>query len=446
MTAAGVAPVPRATAALRAGKVPLSFILLIGAWLFDFQSGGEGQGLAFQAVFLGAYLFGLIGFLIGDRGFGRSIAGMNAFLIAGLLFLAVGIVSGMLHGQQFYPILRNAISVFVFVSTAYVSARAMMSVNLKLLRKFLAIACFGYVLSTLVIYNLMSGGVDLAVVRFQIIGSSSIAALAYVSLAVLFRLSFVELATLGINLVILLLSITRTFLFAFVAQALALALSFRRLFGGKLFIVALAGMIALVGLETFGQSQIERWRDRLMGESSGNSQYETYYTRLSEWGYMYDSWTASPKELLIGSGFAAETTYYYTSEQGGTSEHMVGFGHNQYLSAVFTAGAIGGLPLLLIQILQGVLAFRFLRQIVRRPDLRGDAAFLGSWGAMIVLGTLAANFFTNTYTQRGVALWYAIGTGLLLAALSGRPATRTGTGPRAPARPSAPAQTRRYGG
>ena len=163
-----------------------------------------------------------------------------------------------------------------------------------------------------------------------------------------------------------------------------------------------------------------------MGGSSGNSQYETYYTRLSEWSFMYDSWTASPKEFLIGSGFAAETTYYYTSEAGGGSEHMIGFGHNHYLSAVFTAGAIGGLPLLLVQLLQGLLAVRFLRQIARRPDLRGDAAFLGSWGAMIVLGTLAANFFLSSYTQRGTSLWYAIGTGLLLAAAShrssGRPA------------------------
>ena len=415
----GAAPPPRVVAALRTARIPLSFVALIGAWLFDFQSAGEGEGLAFQAIFLGVYLFGLAGFLIADRSMGRVIAGMNSFLMAGSIFLAVGIVSGMVHGQQIYPILRNAISVLVYVSIAYVIARAVVSYDLKVLRRFLGIACLAYAVSTFLIYSAMSGGIDVTSVRFQIVGTSTIAALAYVSLSVLFKLNYVELAALGINAVILLLSVTRTYLFAFAAQAAVLLLGYRRLFGAKFLLVVIAGLIALGGLQLFGQSQIERWRGRFVGEGSSYSEYETYYTRLSEWNFMYDSWTSAPREFLIGSGLAAETTYYYSSEQGGGAEHMIGFGHNHYLSTVFTAGALGGLPLLVLQVLQGILAVRFLSKVVRRPDLRSDIVFLGAWGAMIILGTLAANLFLNSYTQRGMALWYGIGTGLLIAAASG---------------------------
>lgn len=407
-------------------------MLLIGAWLFDFQSEGAGQGLAIQAIFLGTYLFAFIAFLIGDKAHGKSMRGIGLFIVTSLLFLSVGSVSGLVHGQEFYPILRNATSVFVYASSAYATARTMVSVDLKALRKFLGIACLVYAVSTLVIYNTTSGGIELDRVRFQIVGGSALAAMAFVSLTVLFRLNYVELAALVVNGLILLLAVTRTYLVAFAAQALVLVLNFQKLFTGKLVLVVLAGAIALVGLEAFGQNQLTRWSDRVVSSDSNFSEYETYYTRLSEWNFMYDSWTGSSREFLIGSGFAAETTYFYTSAQGGGAEHMTGFGHNQYLSTVFTAGAIGGLPILLLQMWQGVLALLFLRQILLRPGLRSDAAFLGAWGAMIILGTLAANVFSNSYSTRSVAMWYGIGTGLLIAALSGRSAP-----PLAIARPKA---------
>lgn len=420
MTAQRSLPLSATPAVLRAHGIPISFALLIGAWLFDFQSEGAGQGLALQGIFLSTYLFALIAFLLGDRARGRAMTGIGIFLPAGLLFLVVGILSGILHGQEFYPILRNAISVIVYVSATFATARAMVSIDLRALRKFLGIACLGYALSSLVIYNAMSGGIDLSVVRFQIVGTSSIAALAYISLSLLFRLSFVELVTLAANGLILLVSITRTYLFAFVAQALVPIMNFRRLFGGRMLLVGLAAIIVFIGLLTFGQGQLDRWQDRVVSNDSNYSEYQTYYTRLSEWDYMYSSWTGSPREFLIGSGFAAETTYFYTSDAGGASEHMVGFGHNQYLSEVFTAGTVGGLPLLLVQLVQGFFALQLVHRLIRRPDLRSDAVFLSAWGALIVLGTLSANMFLNTYSQRGLALWYGIGTGLLMAARSRR--------------------------
>jgi hypothetical protein len=393
------------------------YVLLLAAWLFDFQSEGEGQGIAIQAYFAVAYCFALIMLLIGDRAVGRRIQGLTALMTCGAIYLGVGVSSGLFNGQMAYPVLRNSFNVAIYLSAAYVTARVVLTTDPARLRFVLGIFCLLYSGSAYLIFNASAGGIDLERIRFQIVGASAIAALGYFVLAALFKLTKVEIAATALNGVIVLLSVTRTYLVVLVAQAAVYVGQVRRIFSPQLIAAGLLGFVALAGVLTYGQRQILRWEDRIVGGGGSDfTEYQTVYTRFSEWQFMLNEWTLSPENFLFGSGIAARTTYYIPRELGTGSEFMIGFGHNLHLSMPFTAGVVGGLPLLFLQWFQAFAAWRFLRHAIRTPRLRNDAVFLGAWGATIIIGYLTLNMFSAAFAVRGMSLWFGIGTGLLLGA------------------------------
>jgi hypothetical protein len=393
------------------------YILLLAAWLFDFQSGGEGEGVEVQAFYAAAYVFSSVMLLIGDRAAGQRVQGLFALLVCGGLYLAIGIASGLINGQTPYPILRNGMSVVIYLSAAYFTARVVVTSDPAKLRQILSVFCFLYAIAAYFIFDRTAGGIDFEKVRFQIIGASAAGALGYVVLAPLFKLSKIELAAMLANVVILLISVTRSFLLAFGAQAAIFIGQIRRVFSPRLIALGVLGAFALLGLLTYGQSQLLRWSDRILGGGgSGFSEYQTVYTRLSEWEFMLRAWLQSSDHFLFGSGIAAKAYYFLPREAGGGSEFMIGFGHNQIFSIIFTAGLVGGLPLVLLQGVHVWRAWRFLRNAIRLPHLRTDAVFLGAWGATIILGHNATNLLASTFAGRGSSLWFGIGTGLLLGA------------------------------
>jgi hypothetical protein len=409
---------PRTVPAARAATgVPWMFMLLLGAWLLDFQSEGEGQGIAIQAYFAAAYGFALVMLLIGDRAAGVRIQGLGALLACGAIFLGVGIGSGLIAGQQAYPVLRNSFTVAIYLSSAYITARLVVTTDPARLRFVLGLFCLLYSGSAYLIFNATSGGVDLERVRFQIVGTSATAALGYVVLAALFKLTRIEMAATALNGVIVLLSVTRTYLLVLVAQGAIFLGQIRKVFSPRLIATGVLGLVALAMVMTYGQRQVQRWEDRIVGSTgTESSEYQTLYTRLSEWQFMWNEWTSSTDHFLFGGGIAARTTYFKPREMGTGAEYMIGFGHNQHISMLFTAGTLGGLPLLILQWLHAIAAWRFLRHAIRMPHLRNDAVFLGAWGATIVLGYLMLNIFAAAFMVRGMSLWFGIGTGLLLGA------------------------------
>jgi hypothetical protein len=204
---------PSVPARVRAGaSVPLAFILLLAAWLFDFQSEGEGQGVAIQAYFAAAYVFALIMLLIGDRAAGLRIQGLAGLIVCGALYLLVGIASGLINGQEPYTILRNGVSVAIYLATAYVTARVVVSSDPSRLRFILSVFCLLYAVAAYFMSILIKGAIDFEKVRFEIIGASVIAAIGYATLAALFKLSKLEIAAMAINGVIVLISVTRSYL------------------------------------------------------------------------------------------------------------------------------------------------------------------------------------------------------------------------------------------
>lgn len=399
------------------GQVAWPYLILVAAWLPDFRAASEGQGLAIQLVLLGVYGFGLAIFAVNRIGTPERIAGLGALLLLGANYLAVGILSGLARGDSIYLLLRNGLGVFVYLTAAWATAKVMFEAHPARLRQSLAWLCLPYTLAAFIIYNATSGGIDFARIRYQIIGTSSLAALGLLVTFAMFRLSPVQTITMVTNLAILLVSVTRTFLVVLMAQGLVVLAGLRHVVGKRLLAGGLV-VIALVGAALyFAGDQVARWQARLGG--AGGSEMvrdQTFFTRLSEWEFMLRSWTGSFSNFLFGSGFAARTQYFETRELGGQEQFMIGFGHNQHLSMLFNGGLLGGLPLLLLMIWFGWLAIRFLHGAARSRRRDSHVVFLGAWGATIVIGSLVSDLFAASFILRGQALWYGIGTGLLLGA------------------------------
>ena len=401
------------SAAIRGAPIR-SYSAMLLAWMFDFQADASGAGLAFQAAFAVLYVIALVVFLIADHGPNLRIQGMRGFLASCGLFLGVGLVSGLIAGQPVYAVFRNGLAVFVYSTGTYATARMVIGANPARLRLLLALACLGYALSGLLITLLLRGGIDFSHVRFQIVGASVFAALGYLALLVVFRLSRVELVTMALNFVLVFLSVTRTFLLAAAVQLLPALRNARRAFGPRMLVFLVVVIAILLGAFAFGEAGLERWADRITNQSSVSGSNATWETRLSEWQFMWDAFLGSVQAMLFGNGLAAETVYWIPREIGGGFDTSIGYGHNQYISLLFIAGLVGGLPLIVVQAVQGWRAFGLLSATIRAGRSRSDLLFLGAWGAAIVLGSMMANVFSANFGSRGGAFWYAIGTGLLL--------------------------------
>lgn len=396
--------------------VPKTFVLLALAWLLDFPSERAGADLNIQAFFAGLYLLSLTLFVAGERDTDKRIAGLLPFMALGAIYLVVTVTVGLLNNQPTYAVLRNALTVFVYFSATYVTARVVMTSEPSRLRPVLAWICLAYVVANLLMANLRSGGLDFLQVRYQIIGVSANAALGYIVLTLIFRLSRAEWISMIVNGIIILLSITRSYLLVVLAQFLVLTGLLHKTFSPRIIGFGMLALGALAGAGIFAQAQLFRWQSRLFGLGSKNTESWTLQTRLSEWNFMYDEWTGSLSQFFLGSGIAAETRYFLPAELGGAAEYMIGFGHNQHLSMLFTGGILVGLPLMIMQFRQGLKGWRFVRQAIRYPHLRDDAVFLGAWGGVTVIGCLAISFVDPIFSYRGDALWYGIGAGLLLGA------------------------------
>ncbi|HEX4847215.1 MAG TPA: hypothetical protein VFV30_03660, partial [Novosphingobium sp.] len=196
------APISAARPMPSIGAVPKSFLLLIMAWLFDFPAESAGEGLSTQQYFAGIYIVSTLLFVIGDRDDGRRVPGLMLTMVLGALYLVIGIAVGLAENQPTYSVLRNGLTVFVYLTAIYTTARVALMSDPARLRWFLGIACLLYALANLLIDYLGAGGIDLASVRYQIVGVSVNAALAYITLALLFRLSRTEWITMLANGVI----------------------------------------------------------------------------------------------------------------------------------------------------------------------------------------------------------------------------------------------------
>lgn len=401
---------------------------MLTPFVFDFRSEGAGAAAAIQGTILSFYCFFIatIFYLYRSRFSVLPSARMLIFVSAG--FLIESAFVGFFRGQALYPIFVNVIPIFLYASSAYVTAQVfILKAGEPAFTSALKWLCLLFVVSRVLIV-LSTSGVDLTSIRYQILGSSTIAALGLIFVALVSRITKLDIAIILANLSLVLLSVTRTLIVVGAAQSLILAPTLiahirskgflRRIFAACLMLVAVIGTDFLLGT---GQSQ--RWLERLFVASDVGMD-PTRLTRVAEVDFMRQEFGSSFSQTVFGNGLAAETSLIGPSAvlaamivgSENIQGHGFGFGHHNHWSLLFIGGLLAGGPLLILQFFHAFKALTFQWDTRTNKVQFRKIKELGTWGGTIVIGTVAYGFYAGSFGDRGTSLWYGIGSGLLIGA------------------------------
>jgi hypothetical protein len=400
------------------------FVISMAPLAFDYRSEyGAGSAAAFQGTLLALYLAFSLLFLFQARKRIRD-QGLRISAIIVAWFCFIGITVGLVRGQPLYTILTNSIPVLLFGFSSYFTFRAVNEArNIGLLFKRLKWLCGLFLVARVLVITLTTG-IDLSTIRYEILGASINAGLGLIALRLLFRATILDLVLIVMSLGLVLISVTRTQLVVMASQFLVYLRVTSIFFTKKMVIrVALISSLLVVTVATdqlLETGLTNRWIDRLFvaGEHGVDP---TLLTREAESEFMRGAFLSGPSEFLFGNGIAAETSLIGAAAdeaahivgEGSVDFHSSGFGHEFYLSVLFVAGALGGLPLLILLFRQVIDAFSFLALCRRAANVQKDVVELGAWGATIVIGMATYGFLASPMTDRPTSLWYGIGIGLL---------------------------------
>lgn len=392
----------------------ISYFVMCYSWIFDFRSEGAGSSFAVQQFFIITYAIAFLNFAISYRDNGVHIKGLAVNILFSLLFVLVGTISGLIADQEYYLIFRNATNIFIYLTMVYATSKMIVSYGRRQLVNYFILMAFLYSISTLIIYYIRQGGIDFLSIRFQIIGSSTIACSALISLSIIYRIPLVGYAAIISSSAIIFISVTRTYIIVALFQFFPFIKHLGKIAGPREIFLSLILITSIPSLYIYTEFISDRWEDRVSARSNDEDIDPTLYARKDEWSFMLDQTFKSASNVFFGSGFAAETEYYLPSDISKAKESDIGFGHSNHLSLLFIAGFIGGGPLLILHIWQFIESLRFAGSVINGRMKDSDVLFLAFWGALIVIGTFIANVLAAAFTNRGTTLWYAIGTGLFL--------------------------------
>lgn len=431
--------------------VPL-FATGVCIWAIDFKAESSGKAAAFQAVILGVYLLTYAQVTLTAAKRGATLGSYWTLIIATAIFVVAGAVMGLTEGQVPYDVLVNVISPFVYISAGaftVLTLRASANDSSTFL-KVIQHACLWFAIVHIIVLLLNKGSINFKTARFEVLSGAVIPSLGIAAVALVQRASRLDLAALMFNLMVTLLSVTRTLFVVMAAQIAAIFMAlpsavFRKaaIRGGSAFL-ALVLVVGAIDLAA-GTGLIGRWTDRMTVSSRSGGYDPTSLTRSAETYWMMQKFKSSTRSMMLGHGMAAETSLSGPDAQRAASIvgkstvyiHGKGFGHQAYASILFISGLVGGGILLFMQFFNGAQAIALLRRIQQAPpESLGTAHHIGAWGAIIVVGMLAFGFWAGTLGDRATCLWYGIGTGMLYWAREVIPVTKPSLRRPLPPRPA----------
>jgi hypothetical protein len=410
------------------------FTVSLLVWSLDYKATtSAGGGSAVQALILAVYV--VTAFYVAISALWRDIGvGPVWLLIAAIvLFVIESAVVALINDQDPYSIFVNTIPPLLFASSSAITFMTLRSLQddagsfLKMLRW----ACLIFVVVHLVIVTMTKGSIDVSDARYEVLSAATTPALAIIAIGFLKRLSRLDIVVFSLNLIVSVISVTRTLLFVLAVQiAMVVAARPRSMlkpttikslsvFGGAMLLILALDLSAGTGIA-------ERWFERVTVSKKTGAD-PTSLTRKAEVKFMLRAFATSPETILFGNGLAALTSLTGPEARlagrlvgiKSVSFHSIGFGHENYVSVLFISGVLGGGGLLIMQFLNGFQAFTFLRTF-KLTELDEDEVHIGLWGALIVIGSLAIGFYGGTLADRDLSIWYGLGTGMLYWARIGR--------------------------
>jgi hypothetical protein len=404
------------------------FTVSILVWALDFKAAASGAGAAYQSLILFIYTMLFLWITVSAVRRGASLGSLWVLILATAVFLVDSSIVGLNQSQPWYAILVNFIPAFIYVSASSLTYITL-SASKDYLPSFvnaLRVACLVFAVARILIVALVRGSINVSDSRYEVLSGAVIPALGIIAIALLRRLSRLDILALTVNLFVTILSVTRT-LFLILAIQIGSVFLARPSTAPKsstfkgLALLSFSALLIVALDFSADMGLVDRWIQR-MTVSQWMGGDPTALTRSAETNFMMESFASSTETILFGNGLAAVTSLTGPDASraaklvgwGAVNIHSIGYGHENYASILFVAGLMGGGGLLIIQFLNGLQSIALIRRIQLGHPMYGEAAaHIGVWGALIVIGMLANGFFAGTISDRDTCVWYGIGTGML---------------------------------
>jgi hypothetical protein len=394
----------------------------MAAWLWDYRSlAGDHLAPVLQLVATAISCVCVALAAVDTIPLGRTT---RRVIVLFSVFVAFSSAIGLWRGQAAMAIVSSATPVLLFIGAVLLVYQALATAEepADVRRVILRLAVLSVVLKPLV-YYFVSGAFSISEVRFQIVSGAIVIVMAHCVLAMFTGLRSKDVAIMTLVVVILAISVTRTFLVIGLGMmAIDLLLSWSPSVGSRalrsaVILAAVLGVIAASNEDAWDTIS-SRWQQRLAGQEELEFDV-TSASRIAEVAFQVESITTTSDTALLGNGIAAPT--------GGVGEYAdlffalfpdedrfsVGFGHNGPVSILFVAGwLVGGITLLTLAACL-VMSALFVRRHIRAAGTN-TAAGIGAWSATTLIGVLVGSMSAGIFTHRSESLHFGVALGMLL--------------------------------
>jgi hypothetical protein len=405
--------------------VPALFLLPLS---LDFK--GNEAGGTWQYAIFGLSVLGWVLYFGKNRPLKPRGTLWRACQWAVLVTLGGSFVSLAVNGTPFINYAQVFASFALFGMAFFFGARMAHTGRTRIMNKLIDIGALISVAFT-VIAGLVLTGQQVGEIRYQILSPVLLIFEAILLHKIMAAKTNVTRNTLLLVacLVLQIVSVTRSAILAF-AVVLAASLWISSPSVGR-FIrrslrIAVPGLVAVMAAVVFGSAVspavVERWEQRVFTiEKYGVD--PTTLSRLAEMKEQLDRWSSSPASILVGQGFGASYGWSQEFYDGlldtgafkleGLEKHRSFFGHNYWVSSLFSGGILFGVALPIVLICAAWTGVVTARKALRRRLDEGIRLEISRAALMLVAG-LAMTIGSNPLSTRYAPLLLGASLGVLV--------------------------------
>lgn len=396
----------------------LIFWIYLALLIFDFRRSIDDTGNLVVILGVGNVIVGAI-LVARARVISLTLLG---WMVPFIIFLLMTPFVGILRGQSIYAALSSSIPLLMFIIAALVIGNTYSSIPEPQLTS--SIALFSV---TSVIWKFAFGffytGYGIENIRYQIISGALPLLFAYGLAGFLVKRERLTTTALVLSLLVLAVSVTRSYIFVFAASTFCaiLVIPFREIRSTIVRLLFLMIVSLIVGsiFSVLASESFARWAVRL-GSSNSIGFDLTGATRIAELNYQIKQLKQDALGLFLGFGQNAETHFSGPAAKlvesvlgaKGSDYSGHGYGHVFYAGLLYVGGMFFGLPVIVTFVLIFVKSGFVIRKTWFHSSL--EDRFLAIWGFSSFTGYLAYGALGGTWGDRSMSFYFGISTALCL--------------------------------
>lgn len=407
-------------------RTVVSILVMYLIWSFDFRASSEQTYAIYiqsTAVLASMWAF----FERMGRPNWALPKELNLVLSIFFVFVVESSILGIINRQELVLVGSLALPIILFIMFSIYSYDVFLRVESiqKNISILIYIVIFGVLARFIIAFGLH--GLAVEEVRYQILSGATTMAAAATVASFFSTFSFQIAVLTALNFFAIVLSVTRTEVAVIFVMASSLILAAPKVllrFTILFRILAICGVIfpAFLFAELYETNLVSRWIDRLtVADSLG---YDvTTATRRAEVDWQIEVLSSSPFAASFGLGIAAPNrlTGLFAAIlrdtpglQAEADVVDIGYGHNIYTGVLYTGGLLFGGMMNFAFLLLLIKAFKTLSAATLHMK-RSKAAYVAVWGSLTVIGVVTMGFLGGVLGDRGTAIWFGTGVGMMFA-------------------------------